>query len=629
MSNYHVEFENLYFGYFQMVNNHNARAEASEKLEKAIKQFDSWNDYFVGMSADALKSYFENIHIPIMAGLSLLSATQVQLYQQYLADYCFRVDGDGTFSGSGGDKRAVFDSRELEALIDGYKSYNSYTQKTDNTETELSQILRNISDLFSCQRSNTEPMLQSYHNSTKRFITEIHDNIDIVESEHVNKDFVETEQMINSLYRLIGDVIGKSREFKSGFSEESLMEIKDSYNGFIGSANVLNGKLESIPKTKLDAFEGANKRFLQEYKEEEEERKRREEEAKKWKWAGVILGVAIGGAVIIASGGTATPVVAAIAGGLAAGTTAFCDSVADNIIENGDAFKNMNWGKLAGNVLINAGIGAVVGFAGGAAAQKVGDIGAISRMTHSTNFINKAIGNVATEGAKEITGGFVKRFGTNVGNSIIEGKAVDIKSAISDTFDVKEIGKDVVKGSTSAIVKSGTSYIKTDKMHVGSRAVVSGVKGTIEDGVTGAVKRGAGEIIDNGYSDKVWEKVIDKENDGMALVKDVGGGFVKGAAKEVVQVRQADINDKNVDKYKNEVIKDPKAWVEDGGTIRRTITGKLIYDEKQVYNTPKSKVGSYSYKNRELTPNKYIRGTSDYRPTQYNGYYVWPQGAPI
>ena len=626
MSNYHVEFENLYFGYFQMVSNHNARSEASENLENAIKQFDSWNDYFVGMSADSLKKYFESVHLPIMAGLSLLSATQVQLYTQYLSDYCFRVDGDGSFTGNGGDKRAVFDSHELEWLTEGYNSYKSYIQKTDNTEAELSQVLRSVSDLFSYSRSNTEPVLQNYHNVNKQFIKEVHDNVDAVEREHVSKDFVETDQMISSLTRLIGDVIGKSRDFKSSFTEESLMEIKDSYNGFIGSATALSDKLESIPKVKLDAFEGANERFLQEYKEEEEERKRREKEANMWKWGGIIAGVVIGGAVIIASGGTATPVVAAIAGGLAAGTTAFCDSVADNIIKNGSAFKNMDWGHLTKNVLVNAGIGAIVGFVGGAAAQKVGDIGAISRLTKSTNFFSKAVGNAAINSSKELAGGLVKRFGTNIGNAVIEGKTVDIRSALSDTVDLKEMGKDLVKGTTSGIMKSATSYMKTDKLSRFERMSIEGVKGAFEDGITGGVSRGVGEMIDEGgYSDKVWTKVFDAENQGRGVIKDVAGGAVNGAAKEYVQVREADINEKNVDKYANDVVKYPKNWVKDGGTIRRTITGKLIYDERQVYNTPKSKVGSYSYKDGNLTPNKYISNTSHYQPIAYRGYYIWPQ----
>lgn len=627
MSNYHVDFQNMYFAYHQMMNNGGSKCEALKELQEAIEGFNNWNGIFTGMSAEALKSYFTNIHFPIIYGIGLLNSTHLDLYKQYLSDYCFKVDGDGSFSSDGGDKRAVFDTPELEYLA---RTYASFNQKTQYTEDQLNGVLNSISDLFSYSRSNTEPMLENYHQQTIKLINEVHDNVDLVESEHVYKDFVETEQMISSLTTLIREVYYKNRDFKTSFSEESLMEIANAYNKFGEAFVSLSEKNDSIDKAKLDAFDSANERFLQEYKEEEEaERKRREAEANAWKWTGIVLGVVVGGAVIIASGGTATPVVAAIAGGLAAGTTAFCDSVADNVIKNGSAFKNMDWGHLAKNVIVNAGVGAIAGFVGGAAAQKVGDIGQISRLTQSTNFGKKVLGNICINGAKELSGGVAKRFSANLGESVIEGKTVEIRSAISDAFDFNELKKDAVKGTASGIMKTTTSLINTGKMARPERMFIGGIKGAMEDGASGAVSRGVGEIIDEGLSDKVWVKVIDAENQGRDLIKDIVGGGVKGAAGEYVQVREADINEKNAGKYTNDVIKDPEQWVKDGGTIRRTITGKLIYDEKQVYNTPKSKVGSYSYnyKNGELKPNKYISNTSSYRPSQYNGYYIWPQGS--
>lgn len=592
MSNYHVEFESLYIGSFRMSSNCNSICDSLEALEKDIKGFNSWNDIFVGMSADALKSYFENIHFPILQGIMLLSSTHLQLFMEYMSDYCFTVDGSSSSPDGGGDKRAIFDSRELETLA--FK-YRGYANKTQNTEDDLSQVLREIADLFSCSRTNNEPMLQNYHNKTIQFINEVHDNIDKVESAHVNADFVETSQMITSLTGLIQDVLYKQRDFKANFSEESLMEIKDSYNKFGEKFQALYDKYQTIDQTKLQALEEVSSRYIQEYKDEEEERKRREREANKWRWIGIGAGVVIGVGAIIVTGGAATPAVAAVTGALIGGASAFCNEVADNIIENGSEFGGMNWGHMITRVGVEAGIGAIAGWAGGTAAQKVGDIGLINNFTKSGNFFTKSLGNAAINSSKEVAKGAVKRFATNIGDSVLEGKVPDLVSAVSDGVNLKEAGKDLVKGTTSGIMKSAVSYVKTDEMHRIPRMIAEGTKGGIEDGVTGAVTRGFGEFVDEGYSNKVWRKVFDVENQGREVFKDVVGGAANGAAKEYVQVREVDINDKNVEKYQTDDIQDPKKWTENGGTIRRTVTGRVIYQEKQVYYTPKSKVGEVHY----------------------------------
>lgn len=626
MSNYHVDFQNMYFAYYQMMNNSGSRCQALEDLQKAIEGFNGWNESFTGMSAEALKLYFQNIHFPIIAGIGLLCSTHMDLYKQYLSDYCFRVDGDGSFSSNGGDKRAVFDAQELEFLS---RAYGEFMQKTAYTEGQVSDTLRRISDLFSYSRSDNEPELEYNHEDTIDFINDVHDNVEMVEREHVYADFAETSQMISNLNSLINEVFSKNRDFKSNFSEKSLMEIASTYNKFGEAFVALAEKEEAIDQVKLDAFDGANQRFIDEYKEEE----RRQKKAEKWRWIGIGAGVVIGVAAIVVSGGTMTPVVAAVAGGLAAGTAAFCNEVADNIIKNGSEFGGMDWKHLAGRVVVEAGIGAIAGYAGGFVGEKLGDIKWIADgiKVSNNNIIKKVGANVVKELGTEIVKSPTKRVLGNFEDVVVDGKTRDIRSVLFDQsndhslFNIKEIGKDVVDGTASGIVKGVvTGNIDTNKLNKPGRVIWEGGKGIINETIPGIGSRAAKSVIEQSlvYNDLSidehgipqgvdlsqidGDKVFSDTFDPKETVKDITKGFSEGAAKAMVEVKAQDINDENVEKYKTDDIQNPKKWLESGGKIKRTISGKVIYEEKQVYNTPKSKVGTVQYKDGHEVGRKYI-----------------------
>jgi len=558
MSNYHVDFEDMYMTYGQMLSNYNAWYEASVKFRNIIDRFIHYNYYFAGVSADAIRSYFETTHFVILDEINRLSRAHIQLYMVYLADYCYRVDDDNSFLNRGGEKDAVFDANELEELAESYKSF---AQQTDRIEEEVHQVLNKISDIYYCGRTNTESLLQEYHNKTIQFINKVHDSVEIVENEHKEKDFIETRQMIISLRAWIHRLLRRNRYFKRDFTEESLREFKDSIIDLFKSSLSLHEKIDSLDHSKLDAFERMNTRFMQEYVEEiEREKERREKEAGYCRVLGRVVTLVGLGVIIIGSGGTATPIVlVSSTSAVSAGGTSFFNSVADNIEENGSAFEGLDWERTGGKVFTDALIGGASGYAGATIAQDLKGVKWIAEATTGPNatLLSRIGGNAIINTSENLVKNETERFFNNYSDAIFEGKTIDLYSVIFDQendnslLNIKEISGDVLNGGVSSITKSVIdTFADMDILSVREKILVKSATGSFEEGTAGMAERYVKSAIEqslvidengnfNGFNASYIDlkKVLEETYNEEKMIKDWGGGLTKSGSKAVVNYK--------------------------------------------------------------------------------------------
>lgn len=339
------------------------------------------------------------------------------------------------------------------------------------------------------------------------------------------------------------------------------------------------------------------------------------------KFAVFALCVVATAAVIVGTGGAATPLVLGGVAALTSVATTATNSLADEYAEKGN-FDDMDWKEFGKDITVAGVTGFITGWAGGTITEGLKGISLVKSGLESTHFLSRFATNACVNAISETTVGIGERgvsnfadvmmsndmstnmkaignlgiygLGTITHDSALKNMALQDENAariINDSLDIKEIGKDAVKGVISAsvdeIVDSASTVKHFDSKYLNSdnsakRAVsnfvVEGAKGT----VSSIGERFESDLIDGKSIKEASETAFNQKE----IIKDFVSDGIKGGTEHYYgkPIGEAVLTEKKAgapDILKSIPDNAPNArdWVKDGGKIYIDSANKVTFEK--------------------------------------------------
>ncbi len=565
-----------------------------------------------GKGADSAKTYMSTIHSGLAASIVEIITAFSNNVNVYVSDYTSNVDTGA---------ESIIKYSELSSIVSDLK-VNLNNLEVANSE--ICSALNNVSDIFYASKPSFDSVYDN-HNGTINFINKLIDKINGLESSHTNSDFTELDTMISAAQAFILELMSKGKDFKSDFSDKSLLSIS-SFAKFREAYSDLYQTNES----NQEKYAEAEQQRQEHIEAVEAARLEREKVGKAIKFAVGVVGVVASVALTVATGGAAAPLALGALGAVTAMASKSTDILVDQWVNSGD-FRNIEAGEFICEVGVAGSVGFITGWVGGNITKGLNKTTYISKGLGSTNLFKRAGAAGAVGAVENIFSGAVERTGTEVVDLVKDGDAFELDKVIS----VKEISKDaLVGGITEATGESldfATETLPTSRknskhfdnvflnndntfVRTASSTFYGGVKGVTE----GVEKRFIEGLYDNN-GDVV--KTLDNTFDGKEMVNDFLKDAVKSGAKSYVDTPVGDKlegNDFKSSKVRDSLPKnapDYKEWRENGGSIYRDSEGKFTYKNSKNQTLTFNEDGTANYDRVRKTGD--MKGASD-RKWRYN-----------
>ncbi len=408
-----------------------------EELEGTKGVFQHLVEYseMSGTAADSIKAYISAIHFPIINALSQLIMSHANNFLQYKADYQTNIDTD---------LHARIHASELEA----YRSEIEASQKKAvDLDESMDYVLNGIKDIFSVSYPNIW-QVESTHEDALRFLSDLNNKIEELESKHYNADFSATRDLLANTKVLIEEQMSYGRSYRTGFSVTSLSSstaLFGMYQAYVKVKEEQNDKTVSIQ----NAMEHEKERAVALQAEYEE----RQKIADMINIGVTAFCIVASVAVIIASAGTATPLVM---GGVSAATSALMagtQNLTAQYVEHGNVVEHadeIDWKSFGQDVFVAGATGFITGTIGSAIGNGVTKLASKTPLKialESSNWGSRLGSNAGVTCVSEIMSGMATR-GTET--FLLTGG--DVSEALKDTVDPSGIAHDAAVGSISGAV---------------------------------------------------------------------------------------------------------------------------------------------------------------------------------
>ena len=429
--NYEVKFDSLNGMYYALQSQSGSWMEQLADMESKWKALVD-TDNMWGGAADSVKLYIETVHLSLlsmMRGLIEMHANNCLLYKD---DYQSNIDTD---------LHAVLLS---DALYDCQRELEDTKKRAVSVDDGLAYTLGGIKDIFTIPYARVDDAADA-HQAAIDYMAELDEDIINLENRHADNDFLHTDELIQSLRAMMMEQKGKSRSYRTDFTMESLAgsaAMKALYESYVSVAEEYEGKASAIDS----AIENEEDRIAI-LQKEEEERAERAEKAKVFKW--VVTGAAVVGsiAVIVGTGGAATPLVVAGVSAASAAVTTGASAMADQYVTHGYDHDQYDWGGVMKDTVLAAGVGFVTGYAGaaigGAITEGLGATKIGAELLHSGSRAVR-MGSAAVIGSASET---VSGMATRATATVLTGGT--LSDAGKNALDGKEIAKDALIGGVS------------------------------------------------------------------------------------------------------------------------------------------------------------------------------------
>ncbi len=419
--------------FFYTINNRTTSwvTQVNEVENKVQKIIDSSS--FSGETANNIKGYMQN-HLDICHCLYQLINLHASNCLLYKNDYQSHIDSD---------LHAVLVPNELSEI---QNKLISQRNTASSIGEDVNYIINRIRDVVYINNPNISET-EHYHNDGINYLSNLQSDIQNIEDNHVNKNFINTGEMRDSLWYLIEELMTGNRHLKTEYAPHKLSsvnsdKINESYSAI---KKELNDKISDIKTASANSDDRQVK-----IEEEIEER-----QAVAFGINAVVIVACV--AVTIATCGAAAPATMAMAGLVMGATTGAVIGATTNLtgqyVKNGNLIENsdkIDWNSFGEDVVKGSIEGAITGCISGAAQS--------FQLTKLNNVFNGVAnygarigGQFIIGGTVDVTAGVATRFFYGLAESAIDSK-VDVGYALNEAFDLGEIGYDfVVGGGTSAV----------------------------------------------------------------------------------------------------------------------------------------------------------------------------------
>ena len=261
------------------------------------------SEKLTGKGAENIIWYFQTVHVAIMQSIVTILQSHSAYCLMYKSDYQTNIDSS---------LHAVIHSEELSEIRTSLG-----TQRTNTTlvDIDIRKALTSISHIVNINLTSSA-MMENMYATINRDLVNLDSDITLLENTHLNNDFEEVQELIQSLTDFINEYLSTDKAAKMEYTPIQMVS-SEKYDKLYKAIENLNKKndSETITMSYQQACDHEQERLSL---LEDEAAKKREEE-------GIINAVAAAGAIIIgvaaivATWGAATPLVATawVAGGSA------------------------------------------------------------------------------------------------------------------------------------------------------------------------------------------------------------------------------------------------------------------------------------------------------------------------
>lgn len=270
-------------------------------------------NHITGDGAENIKSYLQTVHVAIIQSLVSILQSHGQNCLMYKSDYQQNIDTS---------LHAVI---KCEELFDIRNQLTTKRREMWSVDSNISDALTTVNDLIYNSLSNGEEMDELY-GTINTSLLNLESDIAELESNHLNNDFPDVQNMISALKIFINDQLSRSRAYLVEYTPKQLANSDVYANLFNANQALVTSQSARAEEFQLACEYEKNRAELL----EEEAAQKREEEGW-WSALAAIGTIVIGTAAIVFTAGMATPIV------VTAVTTGSCSIAygASNLVEAG------------------------------------------------------------------------------------------------------------------------------------------------------------------------------------------------------------------------------------------------------------------------------------------------------
>lgn len=491
-------------------------AEKIEGIEKSINAFRDSNAVS-GKGAEALKSYLNEVHGPIIEGLKTACMTYITLMAKYYDGYTKSVDtGDGSKFGIR-YTTIVYDEINENGKV--ANKLNSFIREAEQYKEDAKKIAKSIADLVSLPLASNDGFVQALTEALDT-ASKLNRDVNEYEAKH-SGDFDDFDVMLCEINNIIRHQISENRIPVNSYRSGRIGEMFN-YENFLSSGNACKEVSDNFFKS-ADSKEIISNALGRSAAITEEEKASRE-----WvKW--VAVGVAVVGGIIltVVTAGAASPVTVAVFGAAIGAVTTATNELADHWYENGN-FDEMDWSQFGKKVVIGGVTGAISGYYAGTS-----QIGTAIKQP-----IKYAVQKAGEKAIEKVAGNAVNTV-WDVGEAVIRGKSGDEIISVLDTdlyTGVKEIAVESSKAFAGGFVTGKFNVNAGEKKYLEQlkEDTLKNVTEAATEHATSTLIRVGKAAIDENSSESM-KSIFEEETSGFVndFVKEELSSAISGGTKKI------------------------------------------------------------------------------------------------
>lgn len=492
---FHVDYDELN-------NMYNALAQDTAWLGEAMSTFNTGlqsllsSNHISGDGADNVKTYLESTYSTVLASLSKLLDAHHRNCMIYKNHYQTEID-TGLHS--------IIDEGELNIIKSGLLTQGNYS---DTLVAGINAAFDSVSDI-TWYHAPDYIYLDNEYTYIDNFIVTLVDDINTLEDNHISADFVNTAPLISAITAFINERLGDTRDFKSDF------KVQDFANSpalaVLAQAYVnVDEELKENQSEYEDAIKAEEGRM--EALQAEIEEREKKATVEKWTVTGLcVVGSVVAIGVIVASGGTATPLVvgsvSAVSGAIIAGN----NTAADQYVQSG---KITDWGEIGSSALLGGVSGFITGYIGagisGSITNSLSSAG--SSLLNSSSMAVRVGTNAVIGSTSEVISGVATRGVSTFATTMISSGgdiSTSFGTAIDSAFDKEAILFDAALGGASGGIKGIKDPNKYQIKH--KDKLIDPDERTVA--VTEDIQKGSGQTISTERAYEMQETIASYTSD--------------------------------------------------------------------------------------------------------------------
>jgi len=442
---FHVDYSGLDQLYSGLYSNASAWNDSITALSDNVKALVTSSN-MAGAGAGNVKSYFDSVHNTVIPVLNSLLTAHVNNCLLYVRNYQSGIDTS---------LHAVIDETELRQIK------RTLAVQEDNSETIESVVqntLRSVSDIIvvSCVGFST---IADDHREIQGLIERLLRDVCELEENHYQNDFIDTSQLISTLHAFISEQLANARSYKADFSVESFAK-SASFIALAQAYVAVNTQIEANKDAVIQAIEEENNRI--EALNAEVEARQKEANTEKWIVTGLcVVGSIVAIAVIVGSGGTATPLVVGTVSAVSGAVIAGNNAAADEYVQHGWDTGKWDVESIGTSAVLGGVSGFITGYVGagvsGAISEGLSSAG--STLLNSSSMAVRVGSNAAIGSTSQVISGVAARGTTTFVTTMITSGG-DVSTSVDAAWDSATNGQQILIDVATGGVSGGIKGIK-------------------------------------------------------------------------------------------------------------------------------------------------------------------------